>query len=117
MKGLEVNVRVQGLDKACRGLEGVIIEVTQMIGFKKYKVAWSNGQVLIHLSRSLAVWGLQAAEGAIIANPENVRAKPAVGTGREDIEANGGNVREDGDDGSDQESCYGSRYKSESAIS
>jgi hypothetical protein len=43
MKGLEVNVRVQGLDKACRGFEGVIIEVIQMIGFKKYKIAWSNG--------------------------------------------------------------------------
>jgi hypothetical protein len=51
--------------KSCRGFEGVIIEVIQMIGFKNYKVEWSNGQVLIHLSRSLAVWGLQAAEGAI----------------------------------------------------
>jgi hypothetical protein len=109
MKGLKLNVRVEGVARSCLGFDGVIIEVIQLAKNKKYKVRWSTGVVEVYFSKALEVWGQVAVREAIRVAARNARAGQAVVIAAVNHNEAAPESSDSSDDDDDSNINYGSR--------
>jgi hypothetical protein len=102
-KVIKANDRVKGVAASCKGLIGLVVEVTIVEGKTKYKIRWDNGVENIYFINSIELLLPRPGQEVAPAGPGGALG-PEIDGGRVEGNVAGGDVGRGGEpEGSDDE--------------